>query len=62
MRGNRDFNQRPPLGDEEAQEMIQKQPVSVSEEQKVFLEFPYYDFELLYHYVVEELGILNPFK
>ncbi len=62
MRENRDFNQELPFEGEEAHEMTQKQPATEKEEQKVVLEFPYYDFELLYHYVLKEVGILNPFK
>ncbi|MGB4503530.1 MAG: hypothetical protein WBI44_01370 [Syntrophaceticus sp.] len=40
-----------------------KEPTKVEDdEQKVHLEFPYDDLELLYEYTLKEMGIKNPFK
>ncbi|HBI27159.1 MAG TPA: hypothetical protein DDY25_05475, partial [Peptococcaceae bacterium] len=36
--------------------------VKNEEQQKVHLEFPYDDLELLYEYTLKELGIKDPFK
>jgi hypothetical protein len=33
-----------------------------SDEQKVHLEFPYDDLELLYEYTLNKMGIKDPFK
>lgn len=36
--------------------------VKNEEQQKVHLEFPYDDLELLYEYTLKEMGIKDPFK
>lgn len=40
-----------------------KEPKDVtSDDEKVHLEFPYDDLELLYEYTLQKMGIKNPFK
>lgn len=40
---------------------VKNNEVKEAKEQKVELEFPYDDLDLMYRYVLKELGIKNPF-